>query len=78
MTLHVGPKSTPVTVWVAQGRSEIAMAADETRLVRLPLPPGAGAVTVAVQAGSSFRPSDVDATTTDSRSLGCKVRLALE
>jgi hypothetical protein len=78
LTLHVGPVATPVTVWVGEARSEIAMAAEETRVVRLPLPPGAGAVKVAVQAGASFRPSEVDARATDSRSLGCQVRLELE
>jgi hypothetical protein len=78
MTLHVGPLPTPVTIWVEQARSDLAMAAEETRVVRVPLRPGTGMVTVTVQAGASFRPSEVDATTTDSRSLGCQTRLALE
>jgi hypothetical protein len=76
-TLHVGPQPTPVTIWVDQVRSELAMTAEETRVVRLPLARAARAVTVAVQAGSSFRPSQV-AATTDSRNLGCQVRLSLE
>jgi hypothetical protein len=78
MTLHVGRAPTPVTIWVDRSHSEIVMNADETRVVRQPLPPGVGAVTVAVQAASSFRPSQVEPTSTDSRSLGCQVRLALE
>ena len=78
ITLHVGPTPTPVTIWVEQARNDIVMAAEETRVVRLPLPPGAGMVTVAIQAGSSFRPSEVVPTATDSRSLGCQARLALE
>jgi hypothetical protein len=78
LTLHVGPVATPVTIWVEQARHDIAMAADETRVLRLPLPAGAAAVTVAIQAGSSFRPSEVAPNVADSRSLGCQARPALE
>jgi hypothetical protein len=77
-TLHVGPVATAVTIWVDQMRSDIAMAAEETRVLRLPLARAARAVTVAVQAGSSFRPSEVASAMTDSRSLGCQVRVSLE
>jgi hypothetical protein len=77
ITVHVGPVPTPVTIWVDETRSEVALAAEETRVVRMPLPAAARMVSVAVQAGSSFRPSEV-AKSDDSRSLGCQVRLSLE
>jgi hypothetical protein len=78
VTLHVGPVPTNVTIWIGEERSEVMMAAEETRVVRFAIPTAARAVHFAIQASSSFRPSETVSTSTDTRNLGCQARLALE
>ena len=77
MTLHVGPQATTVTVRVGSDTQTLALGAEETREVRWSLPDQA-TVPVEVAATASFRPIDVDPSSTDSRQLGCQVRLVLE
>ncbi len=77
MTLHVGPIATTVTVRVGERTEHFALAPEETRTIRLPLPPAA-AVPIDVQASASFRPVDVDPSSSDTRHLGCQVRLVLD
>ena len=78
MTLHVGPKATNVTVRVGSDTQTFALSAEETREVRWPLSPNRETVPVDVAADASFRPSDVDRRSTDTRQLGCQVRLVLD
>jgi hypothetical protein len=78
MTLHVGPKATTVTVRVGSDTQMLALGAEETREVRWSLPENQGTVPVEVTASASFRPIDVDPSSTDARQLGCQVRLVLE
>lgn len=78
LRLESGP--APIEVRLAVGGEErtVALEPRETAEVRLSLPPGASAVPVEVQASASFRPSEVDPSSTDTRQLGCRVRLVLE
>jgi hypothetical protein len=77
MTVHAGPRPNVVLVKVADHEERLSLAAEETRTVRVALP-NMPAVAVEVRASASFRPSDVDPTSSDRRELGCQVRLVLE
>jgi hypothetical protein len=75
VTLHVGPASGAVHLAAAGEVREIQMAANETRTISMRVPSGAPYVPVSVEAPGSFRPADVDPSSSDTRSLGCQVRV---
>ncbi|MBM3773055.1 MAG: hypothetical protein FJW27_17570 [Acidimicrobiia bacterium] len=77
-TLHVGPKPTAVSLRVGESREEHSLRAEETRTVRIPLPPGVLRVPIEIQARDSFVPAEVDPASADTRELGCQVRFVLE
>lgn len=74
LILHVGPNNGRVAVEVANRHLDIDMAANETREVVLPLPPGALTVAMSVRASRAFRPAEADPASDDQRRLGCQVR----
>jgi len=78
MTLHAGPKTTTLTVRVGSDTQTLMLQAEETREVKWPLPGNQTTVPVEVTADASFRPIDADPRSTDTRQLGCQVRLVLE
>ena len=45
------------------------------RVVPVPVPAGSQVLALSVQSATSFRPSDVDKGSTDTRELGCQVRI---
>jgi hypothetical protein len=78
LLLHVGRNGARIAVEVDAHREEVDLAADETREMRMPIPPGRPWLRVAVQASRWFRPSDADSRSDDRRRLGCQVRPLLE
>lgn len=77
-TLHVGPKPTTVSVRIGEWHDEVVFAAEETRTLRIPLPPSVARVPIEVQAHDFFVPAEVDPLSADTRRLGCQVRFVLE
>lgn len=77
-TLHVGPKPTTVSIQVGEWQDELALGAEETRSVRIPLVPGISRVPIDVRARDFFVPAEVDRRSADTRQLGCQVRFVLE
>jgi hypothetical protein len=75
LTLHVGPNKGTVRVTAAGKTEDQPMEAEETRTVTVPVPAGASYVRLAIEAPADFRPSDVDQSSADTRSLGCQVRI---
>jgi hypothetical protein len=74
LTLHVGANAGQVGLTVDGRDHSLALAADETRQVEVPVE-GRSLVHISVGASSSFRPADVDPKSSDTRWLGCQVRL---
>jgi hypothetical protein len=77
LTLHVGPISGVVGLTVAGRNLDTPMGPNETRQVSIDVPAGAGLVPISTQAPAWFRPASVDAKSTDTRALGCQVRVEL-
>ena len=75
LTLHVGAAGGVVRLSVAGQAQEVDMKPGETRSVSVAVPPGSLYVPVSVQAPGAFRPAEVDPQSTDTRSLGCQVRV---
>jgi hypothetical protein len=79
LVLHVGPADTRVLLSVGDDeRQALSLRADETRRIRLSIPAGIRAIPVAVEADASFVPARVDASSTDTRRLGCQVRVLVD
>ncbi len=78
VTVHVGPRPATVSLVVGSKPVELAMSPEETTTVRVALPAGERIVPIEVQSSSSFRPALVDPASSDSRQLGCQVRVVLE
>jgi hypothetical protein len=78
LTLHLGPVGGTVRLEVGGRKLDVMMSADETRTVTVDVPVGSSYVSIAVQAPGAFRPADVDPTSSDMRSLGCQVRVAVD
>ena len=77
LTLHVGPTGGLVRVGVAGRSQDIQMGANETRTLTMAVAQGAPYVAVTVESSRAFRPAAVDPQSTDTRSLGCQVRIEL-
>jgi hypothetical protein len=77
LTLHVGPVGGMVGLTVAGRDIETPMGPNETRQVSVDVPAGAGLVPISTQAPAWFRPASVDPKSTDTRALGCQVRIEL-
>ncbi len=77
LTLHVGPVGGSVRVIVGGQDRSVTMAPDQTREIVVPLSTADRLVPVTVAAPGSFRPADHEPGSTDQRSLGCQVRIAL-
>jgi hypothetical protein len=78
LTLHLGPFRGRVRVRAAAHDLDADMEPNETRRVVIPVPRGREFVPISVQAPGSFRPADVEAGSTDTRLLGCQVRVELQ
>ena len=78
LTLHVGPRKTGVSLRLGDRTDMLTLQADETRALRFMLRAGILSVPLVVQASAMFRPADVDRSATDTRELGCQVRVELE
>lgn len=77
VTIHAGPAGSVVRVRLNTEQTGVTLAANETRTIALSVPAGASVVRLAVQSSTEFRPSDVDPGSTDSRMLGCQVRVGV-
>jgi len=75
LTLHVGPSAGTVRLQVENTTTDLAMESEETRIVRLPVAAGAEFVRVAVHSSSAFRPAEREPNSSDTRLLGCQVRI---
>jgi hypothetical protein len=78
LRLEAGPTPTRVRLAVGDETRTVALKSHETAEVRFQLRAGAASVPLEVQADAAFRPSEEDSTSTDTRQLGCRVRLVLE
>jgi hypothetical protein len=78
LTLHLGPVGGTVRLEVSGRQLEVMMSAEETRTIAVDVPSGSSYVSIAVQAPGAFRPADVDPKSSDVRSLGCQVSVAVD
>jgi hypothetical protein len=74
LVLHVGPPGGTVMLDAAGKRLDVDLEPQETREIDFEIPPGTAVFRVSVRAARSFRPSEVDPTSSDNRRLGCQVR----
>ncbi len=77
VTLHLGPMSGDVLVSIAGKETRVHVNANDTTVVEADVAPDLRFVPVTIQSPGGFRPSDVDPSATDTRRLGCQVRIAL-
>lgn len=75
---EAGPVLTDVRLAIGGDVRTLALKPRGTAEVRVPLPAGVSSIPVEVQASAAFRPSEVDSSSSDTRQLGCRVRLVLE
>jgi len=78
LTMFLGPLSGEVHVSVAGKESRVHMEANSPAELEIDLPPGARLVPVEIQSPGQFRPASVDPNSTDTRRLGCQVRIGLK
>ncbi len=78
LTVSLGPMSGDVELTVGDKRSTVSVGANDATRVIFDLPPGDSTVPVTVRSPTMFRPSEVDAASSDRRLLGCQVRVGLE
>jgi hypothetical protein len=78
LTLFSGAAATDCTVTLDGGPQKVPMTPRQTSTVSFVIPPGQRLVPLKVQASAFFRPSEVDQASTDTRGLGCQVRIGLE
>ncbi len=78
LTLSTGPMSGAVTLSVAGKPFVVDMVGRTDHSVVFELPQGAQIVPLTVESAVMFRPSEVDPASTDTRGLGCQVRIGLE
>ena len=78
VTLFSGPSGADCTVILSGEPQTVKTTAGQISTVSFAVPPGRRFVPLAVRASTFFRPSDTDPASTDSRGLGCQVRIGLE
>jgi len=78
LKLSTGPKSGVVSVSVAGHSQTVSMVANEVKDIVFDLPSGHSIVPLTVQSTVMFRPAEIDRTSTDTRGLGCQVRIGFE
>jgi hypothetical protein len=78
LKLSTGPMSGTVSVSVNGNSQAVAMLGNEVKDVSFRLPPERQIVPLTVRSSTMFRPVEVDAKSTDTRGLGCQVRIGLE
>jgi hypothetical protein len=82
LTLHVGPVggTVRVTAGSAGRREDVVLEPGETRTISIPVGDADAAryVPISIQAPASFRPAEVDPSSSDTRDLGCQVRVELK
>jgi hypothetical protein len=77
LTAHMGPNAGIVHVEVGQERHEVAVPHDGVVDLVVSLPRGVAAVPVRVSAPAGFTPAALDPHSTDTRNLGCQIRIHL-
>ena len=77
LTLHLGPMSGEVLLSIAGKETRVHVNANDTTVVEVDVPRDLRFVPVTIQSPGRFRPSDVDPSATDTRRLGCQVRIGL-
>ena len=77
LTLHLGPAGGPVRLLVDRSDRSLTLSPNETRTVEIAVDPAARIIPIAIEAPGGFRPSDLDAGSTDHRWLGCQVGIGL-
>jgi hypothetical protein len=78
LTMHLGPGRGDVRFSVAGEERVVAVEANGSAEVQLVLPHGLRLVPIRVQSPTSFRPSEVDPSSDDTRLLGCQVRIRVD
>jgi hypothetical protein len=78
LTLFSGPSGADCTVSLPEPSQTVKMTPGQTSAVSFAVPPGRGIVPLDVAASAFFRPSEADPASTDTRGLGCQVRIGLE
>lgn len=78
LTLHLGPQAGAVKVTAGERSQTAAVEANGTAEVQLELPHGQRVVPIRIESPTSFRPSEVNPSSDDSRLLGCQVRVELD
>jgi hypothetical protein len=78
LKLSTGPQSGQVSVSVAGQSQTVPMVANQVKDIVFDLPPGRSIVPLTVRSTVMFRPAEIDRTSTDTRGLGCQVRIGLE
>jgi hypothetical protein len=78
VTLHLGPRQGAVRLSLGGQAQSVTVEANGAAEVQLNLPHGQRLVPLRIQSPASFRPSEVDASSDDTRLLGCQVRIDLE
>ena len=77
LTLFSGPSDAECTVILSGAHQTVKMIPGQTSTVSFDVP-NQRVVPLTVGASAFFRPSEADAASTDSRGLGCQVRVGLE
>jgi hypothetical protein len=77
LILHLGPMSGNVLVSVAGAEFPVNVKASDVTVFETDLPKGLRLVPVTIQSPARFRPVEVDPASTDTRRLGCQVRVGL-
>lgn len=77
LILHLGPLSGDVRVSVAGTETAVSVKANDTAVFETDLPTGLRLVPVTIQSPGRFRPAEVDPSASDTRRLGCQVRVGL-
>jgi hypothetical protein len=78
VTLFSGPSGADCTVILSGAQQIVKTTPGEASTVSFAIPAGQLSMPLAVSASTYFRPSDSDPASTDTRGLGCQVRVGLE
>ena len=78
LTLHLGPHAGAVRLSVAGQVQAAEVEVNGTAEVKIDLPHGQRLVPISIQSPTSFRPSEVNPSSDDTRLLGAQVRIGLE